>query len=79
MQSLTRSADCYQWPGRASKMNPAAAPPYVHDLPQDLPRMRADNWRKLICMHNGADIYLNLIYFPYCRLLCQSHINPLIS
>lgn len=41
--------------------------------------MRGDNWRKLICMHNGADIYLNLIYCPYCRLLCQSHINPLIS
>lgn len=41
--------------------------------------MRADNWRKLICMHKGADIYLNLIYFPHCRLLCQSHINPLIS
>lgn len=41
--------------------------------------MRADNWRKLICMHNGAGIYLNLISFPHCRLLCQSHINPLIS
>lgn len=35
--------------------------------------MRADNWRGLICMQNGMDIYLNLISFPHtvhCRLFC---------
>lgn len=34
-------------------------------------RMRADNWRELICMLNGVDIYLNLISLPHaahCRL-----------
>lgn len=44
--------------------------------------MSADYWRVLIYMLDAVDIYLNLISFPHtvlCRLLCQSHINPLTS
>lgn len=64
-------------------MNPTCPHLYIHTptwyYQKYLPRMGADNWCELICMHNGVDIYLNLISFPHCRLLCQSHINPLIS
>ncbi len=75
-------------PERACKTNHKgrATHPYIHaptwSTTSTSHRMRADNLRELICMRNGVDIYLNLISFPHtvhCRLLCQSHINPLIS
>lgn len=78
IQGLNHSVGFHQW--TTCMQNKPQCHSSIHPYTTSTShRMRVDNWREGICMRNSVDIYLNLISFPHCRLLCQSHINPLIS